>query len=488
MTIELTRLLLLAEPDVFAARQRTREAAAALGFDTNDQVRVATAVSELSRAIVAAAHRAILTIGLADEAALGLVIQVRSEDSFAVEVDLATGMGLGAARRLMDSLTVESENPFAVTMTKIRPGVAGRLAPAEVEDLRDALARLTSASPMDELRAQNLELVRTLEQLTAKQDELVRLNGELEETNQGVMAMYSQLSEELEETNRGVVALYAELDERGAQLRAASTAKSRFLASVSHELRSPLNSVLGLSQLLREPDSEPLTVTQAHHIELIEGSAHELLGLVNDLLDLAKAEAGRLDPRPARVALLDLLAELRATMRPLTPPGVEVRVEIDPVATPPATVETDPTLLAQLLRNLLSNALKYTPHGSVVIRVDRPDESSVRIAVNDTGIGIAPEHHELVFEEFFQVRGRFQAAHKSTGLGLAYSRRVAEALHGRLDLESEVGRGSTFAMSIPIAWPAPDGADDQPILLTSTGRADALALELARTGPEGNRS
>ena len=182
--------------------------------------------------------------------------------------------GLEAGRRLMDSVTVVRDGPAEVIECRRRsrrePG-PGR--PPSSKRCAPAWPDRSSSSPLDELRSQNLELVTTLEQLRAKQEELVRLNHELEETNRGVMAMYSQLSAELEETNRGVVALYAELDERGVQLQHASEAKSRFLASVSHELRGPLNAIRGLARLLqrtglrtRHDDADP------------SGSPHRLLG------------------------------------------------------------------------------------------------------------------------------------------------------------------------------------------------------------------
>src|SRR5262249_37768927 len=145
------------------------------------------------------------------------------------------------------------------------------------------------------------------------------LNNELQETNKGVMALYLQLSNELEETNRGVVALYAELDDKSDQLRAASEAKTRFLANVSHELRAPVTAVIGLIRLLSDPDSDPLTAAQSEQIELIRGSATDLLALVNDLLDLAKAESGRIVPVWSRVDLRALFGQLRGTLKALLP-------------------------------------------------------------------------------------------------------------------------------------------------------------------------
>ena len=180
---------------------------------------------------------------------------------------------------------------------------------------------------------QNQQLIAALDEVRAQRDDLARLNAELEETNRGVMALYHQLSDELEETNRGVVALYAELDERSAQLRAASEAKTRFLANVSHELRAPVTAIIGLGRLLTDSSSDPLTEEQSRQVELIRGSAADLLALVNDLLDLAKAEAGRLEPNWSDVDLKAVFGQLRGTLRPLvTRPDVELVVEEPTVA------------------------------------------------------------------------------------------------------------------------------------------------------------
>ncbi len=212
--------------------------------------------------------------------------------------------------------------------------------------------------------------------MQSQRAELQVLNAELEETNQGVMALYGQLSEELEQTNRGVVALYAELEEKSERLREASEAKNRFWANVSHELRSPLNSIIGLARLLTGPGSE-LTADQRHQVELIIGAGTGLLGLVNDLLDTAKAEAGQLQADPAVVQLPALLGRLRALLRPMTENGpVSLVVDADEA---PAELLTDEIALTAILRNLLSNGLKYTDEGEVTAdRAGRPPVRRVR--------------------------------------------------------------------------------------------------------------
>jgi signal transduction histidine kinase len=259
------------------------------------------------------------------------------------------------------------------------------------------------------------------------------------------MALYHQLSDELEETNRGVVALYAELDEKSVQLRAASEAKSRFLANVSHELRAPVTAIIGLGRLLIDEASDPLTAEQGRQVELIRGSATDLLALVNDLLDLAKAEAGRIEPNPADVDLKAMFGQLRGTLRPLA-----TRPDVDFVVDEPAVprLRTDEVLLARVLRNLLTNALKFTAAGYVTLTV-REVDAGVEFTVTDTGPGIPPELHERIFEEFYQVPGSHALNGKGTGLGLPYARRLIGILGGALRVSSTPGEGSVFTVRLP---------------------------------------
>ena len=278
-----------------------------------------------------------------------------------------------------------------------------------------------------------------------------------------LLALYHQLSAELEETKRGVVALYAELDERSAQLREANEAKTRFLANVGHELRAPVTAILGLVRLLRDPGSDPLTADQREQLALLEGSASDLLGLVNELLDLAKAESGRLEPRWGTVDLPGLFGALRGTMRSIVrspgmvgsgtvrsgPSRAEVEVVVEePDGLPP--LRTDESMLAQVLRNLMTNAIKFTLRGEVRLAARPVGAGRIAFTVSDTGIGIPPAEHERIFEEFYQVPGAAQAHVTGTGLGLPYARRLVALLGGELTLTSAVGEGSAFTVTLPL--------------------------------------
>ncbi len=430
MTKELATLRVLDLAGVFAARRVGRELAAGLGLEHQDQVRVATALSEVSRSAVTLGETAVIAFG-ADETGLVLTVTVNGtlpED------------GITAASRLMDTIT---RNDQVVRMTKRRP----RNATPDIGVVAQRLAAMLPESTLDELRRNNQDLIAALEDATRQKEQLLLLNAELQETNRGVMALYSELSEELEQTNRGVVALYRELDEKSEQLRAASESKNRFWANVSHELRTPLNSIIGLTRLLGDPTGS-LNSEQLYQVELISNTAGTLLTLVNDLLDVAKAESGQLTVNPSQVSLPRLLATLRGLTRPMAE-GRPVEVTIS-AEEAPDTLLTDEMALTAILRNLLSNAIKYTDRGEVRLSV-RTAPGRVELRVSDTGTGIPAGQLERVFEEFYQVPG---AGRGGTGLGLAYARRLATLLDGELTLTSEADQGTTAVLSLPHGTPS----------------------------------
>ncbi|MER6173932.1 ATP-binding protein [Streptosporangium sp. NPDC001681] len=428
---ELIRVDVRDDHDVFAMRRLGREVAESVGLEAQDQIRVATALSEIGRELLEAGIEASVAFRLERDALLVTV-------DFSVETDFRPSDGVTLAGRLVDLIELDPAEG-RISMVKRLP--QGRKPRLSAEEIRAVLAAAAPTTALDELRLQNRELAETLE-------EVLQLNTELQETNQGVLALYNQLSEELEETNRGVVALYAELDEKSAQLRAASDAKNRFWATVSHELRTPLNSIIGLVRLLVGPGGEPLAAEQLHQVNLIGSSAQTLLALVSELLDMAKAEAGRLDPQPAMVDLVALAERLCMTLRP-TSGNDEVALTME-IPQAPLEMMVDEVMLTRILRNLLSNGLKFTERGEVRLEVSIDAATNDLVfTVTDTGIGVPEEHLERVFEEFFQVPGVIQARSRGTGLGLPYARRLAEALGGGLQLASTVGSGTTATLRLP---------------------------------------
>ncbi|KAF1017055.1 MAG: Autoinducer 2 sensor kinase/phosphatase LuxQ [Stenotrophomonas maltophilia] len=258
------------------------------------------------------------------------------------------------------------------------------------------------------------------------------------------------LRAELDETNQGVLALYAELDEQAGQLRQVSELKSRFLSYMSHEFRTPLGSILSMTRLLEDGMDGPLNEEQLRQVRFVTASATELREMVDDLLDLAKIEAGRITISPGWFDLMDLFAALRGMFRPLVEScqRVDLVFEDPPPSLP--LLYTDDKKLAQILRNYISNALKFTPEGRVVVSAQPEGNGEIRFTVRDTGIGIAPDLLPTLFEDFVQVDSPLQKRLHGTGLGLSLCRRFTALLGGRVDAESRPGHGSSFHVVLPL--------------------------------------
>jgi len=257
------------------------------------------------------------------------------------------------------------------------------------------------------------------------------------------------LREELDETNQGVLALYAELDIQAEELRQASDLKSRFLSYMSHEFRTPLGSILSINSLLADELDGPLSPEQHKQVAFVSTAARELSDMVDDLLDLAKIEAGRISISPAWFDMFDLFSALRGMFRPIVDASAVDLIFAEPVGLP--RLYTDDKKLAQILRNFISNSLKFTTRGEVRVSARLEGADKVRFAVSDTGIGIAPELHGALFEDFSQVDSPLQKRLRGTGLGLSLCKRFAALLGGEVGLESTPGVGSTFFVIIPLA-------------------------------------
>lgn len=261
----------------------------------------------------------------------------------------------------------------------------------------------------------------------------------------------SALNQELAETNQGVVALYAELDDKAEQLRQASDLKSRFLSYMSHEFRTPLGSIASMTRILLDEMDGKLTGEQRRQVNFVQGSAIELTEMVNDLLDLARVEAGRITISPAWFEMVDLFAALRGMFRPI------VQVEtVDLIFEEPKDIPrlyTDHKKLSQILRNFISNALKFTPKGRVRVSATRVSHERVAFAVADTGIGIPKHLQSALFNDFVQIDSPIQKRFRGTGLGLSLSKKLANLLGGDVKVESEERMGSTFSLIIPVRLP-----------------------------------
>ncbi len=467
-------LALKYEDDVVAARQRARQVTRLLEFDERDQTRIGTAVSEVARQVLQSAKGGdvqfllegetspqVLQVCIAERAAVPGKRANRSktpEPNHARELDRTDAVV--AAHRLMDQCRVEwQEGRRSVRLTRILPRRAPVFSPAQLKTLSEQLHDQPPQSPWDEVKQQNQELLRALEELRLRQEELVRVN------------------QELEDTNRGVVALYAELDEKAEHLRRADDMKSRFLSNTSHEFRTPLNSILGISRLLLDRTDGDLTDEQDKQVHYIRKSAEELLETVNDLLDLAKIEAGKIDIIPSEFEVATLFSALRGMLKPLLVSNAVSLVFSDASGLP--TLYTDERKVSQILRNFISNALKFTERGTVeVSAASTPDGQAVEFTVTDTGIGITEEDQAIIFEEFTQVDHPLQRGVKGTGLGLPLCRHLAMLLGGSVRVSSRVAQGSIFTATIPIRYAGTEEAGGSvEELLVDSERVPLLIVE-----------
>ena len=294
-----------------------------------------------------------------------------------------------------------------------------------------------------------------LDHMQASMDEVVDLNREIARGKHEIARVAEQLTranQELQDSNRGVLSLHKELEDRAEALSHSTEIKSRVVSSVSHEFRTPLHSILGLTQLLLDNSDGALNEEQSKQVRFIRASAEELIALVNDLLDLSKIEAGKISLRIAKFSAQDFMAALRGALRPLQPTDRAVDLVFDDPA-PDFELETDRPKLAQVARNLVSNALKFTLSGRVAVKLHCADDGRAILTVTDTGVGIPSEDVDRIFEEFTQLDHPLQARSKGTGLGLPIVRRLADLLCGEVTVESTVGEGSSFTVTVPRVHP-----------------------------------
>ncbi len=444
MSEPILHIVLRTERDVVQARQRARDLAALLGFDNQDQIRLATATSEIARNAFRYARNGSVQffIQLEPPQQVEVLISDSGPGIKNLETILEgryrseTGMGMGilGTKRLMDDFELLSDSDGTRARLRKRiPRYARPLSARGLLEIAEQLRQRESEGPYDEIERQNQELLKTLQELRARQEELTLLN------------------RELEDTNRGVVALYAELDERADYLRRASDLKTKFLSNVSHEFRTPLNSIISLARMLMDKMDGDLTREQEKQVQYIESSARDLQEMVNDLLDLAKVEAGKIRIRTKVFEVQDLFSALKGMLKPLLADNTAVELNFDE-PTGIAPLRTDEGKVSQIVRNLISNALKFTPDGRVTVCAKPAPNNRVIFEVADTGIGIPPEYHETIFQEFSQVENPLQERHRGTGLGLPLCRNLALLLGGRLWLESELGKGSKFFVEIPMVY------------------------------------
>ncbi|MES2741958.1 MAG: sensor histidine kinase [Pseudomonadota bacterium] len=441
------------DQDVVSVRQRARQISALLGFGVQDQVRIATAVSEVARCVRDETYGGRVVFALDAGPQAGLSVTIRDHGGRAGSPRIGKDAGaapggagdsgraahldtaIATARRLMDHCSLERDPERGLTVAMFKTVPATQL----IDSTRlDRLGAQLAASPVQntysEMQLQNRELASALAELHERQDDLLAL------------------TRELEDTNRGVVALYAEIEEKAERLRMADQMKSRFLSNTSHELRTPLSSIRALAKLLLDRMDGDLSVEQERQVRFIADAATDLSELVNDLLDLAKIEAGKVELQLLPCHVSNLFSALKGMLRPLVQhAGVELQFA-EPV--PDQILVSDEAKVAQILRNFIANALKFTETGHVrVALADSGEAGLIRFEVSDTGIGISDDNLQLIFEEFSQIEHPLQRQAKGTGLGLPLCRRLATLLGGEVGVHSAINVGSTFFLTLPRRHP-----------------------------------
>ncbi|MFE3034780.1 HAMP domain-containing protein, partial [Streptomyces canus] len=379
-------------------------------------------------------------------------------------VTISSGLGHAVPTALVVLPIVVEEQVLGVIelasvsrFTQIHQDFLAQLMPTIGVNLNTIVANVRTDELLDESQRLTAELQARSEELQVQQDELQRSNAELEEK----ASLLASQNRDIEAKNLQIEQARQELETRAQQLSLASKYKSEFLANMSHELRTPLNSLLILAQLLAQNPSRNLTPKQVEYAGIIHSAGSDLLQLINDILDLSKVEAGKMDVAPERVPLRQLLEYVEATFRPMTTQkSLEFTVATAPGT--PADLLTDDSRLRQILRNLLSNAVKFTEQGGVELRIEPAADrevppgvhrggSIVAFRVKDTGIGIPQQQLETIFGAFQQADGTTSRKYGGTGLGLSITREIAHLLGGAVTVDSTPGQGSTFTLYLPVA-------------------------------------
>jgi signal transduction histidine kinase len=439
----ITSVSIVQEVDVVTCRQSAKQIAAWLGLSPLEQIRFATSVSELARNIYQYAGEGVFHFDLvanAKGALSGLCFAAEDKGGGIVEIERIldgsyvspTGMGIGlrGAQRLMDQFDIQtSSSGTRISACKAIHPPRPFPGEARIQEIRRQLQNEGVADPYVELQVRGAELLLTTAELQSKQQEL-------EATNQ-----------ELENTNKGVVALYSELEKASQEVKEASESKSRFFSNMTHEFRTPINIIENISKLLLKGSDGVLNPEQYKQVRFISAAAAELSELVNELLDLAEAEAGRMEVFPTRFGLGEFMEQLRQFTGALSMRYPALTWEVAEIARD-VVVETDRSRLFQIMRNLITNAFKYTPQGRVSVRVFQPDEQSLEFLVEDTGVGICEDNQSRIFEEFLRIRTPGLTHVQGNGLGLPLAQRLATLLKGEITLASTPGEGSRFVVQI----------------------------------------
>jgi CheY-like chemotaxis protein/CHASE3 domain sensor protein len=370
----------------------------------------------------------------------------------------------GTVNAVLELGFVRGVNSDTITLLEqVSPSIAVAVRSAnyrvELQKLLDETQRKSEELQVqgEELRVSNEELEEQGRALKESQARLEQQQVELEQTNSQLEEQAQQLETQRDDLER----VNASVQLKARELEQASQYKSNFLANMSHELRTPLNSSLILAKLLADNPQDNLTEEQVKYAQTIQSSGNDLLNLINDILDLSKIEAGHLEIRPEPVSLNRLTSGLRQLFQPI---AREKKLTFDIQIAPrcPESIATDPQRLEQVLKNLLSNAFKFTETGGVEFAIKRAGDDKIALSVIDSGIGISDEQQRNVFEAFHQADGTISRKYGGTGLGLSISRELARLLGGTIELKSREGQGSTFTLIVPELYNPATVAPRQP--------------------------
>lgn len=427
------------EADTIKVRDRVRRLAREMGFDQTTQIKITTAVSEITRNIYEYAGAGAISLALAERGEdMGLRVTARDDGPGIDDATLRSimrgsyrsisgmGVGLSGTRKLMDEFDIQTapQQGTRVSVIKWLPRTATDNIKERLDGLREFLGDEMNDPVVAEVQRQNRDLVAVLGELEEQREELEQVNQQLQENNR-------------------------ELNEANAKLRELAEMKEEFLALTTHDLRSPLTVISGVINFFTSGRLGELSPEQKNMVSMMERNTQSLIELVNDLLDASKLESGTMRLDVAVIDLGGVVGELCETMEPLArEKGLTLEEQL-PKDLPP--VEADRAKLRRILVNLLSNAVKFTNRGGRVSINAELRDGRVLVSVSDTGVGIAQEDVDRLFDKYEQARSRATRGEKGTGLGLYITRQLVELHGGRIEVKSELGRGSTFAFSLPVA-------------------------------------
>ncbi len=458
--ISLLKMVIRFEPDIVTSRQKTKLIARELGFDSQDQIRLATAVSELTRNVFQYARTGTIEFFFSYELPqfFYIVISDSGPGISAIDKILAgtysseSGMGVGlmGAKKLMDYFDVQTSAQTGTTIT-IGKKLRYIISTDKIENLKPGISELISIAPTNSFEAlqnQNRDLSSALDEVRIAKENLSKLNLELAETNQAMVKLYTELDGRalaLQMANEALIQATEQAD-------LANQAKSQFLSNMSHEIRTPLGIIQGFSELAMDPD---LTSKERQgFLATIRRNSKNLTQLIGQILDLSKVEAGLVELEITYFSMRDLVAEVISSF--------ELQARKKTIALKfvfedhcPTFLTSDLMRLRQILINVIGNALKFTSHGEIVLTVNEVPNSNhqdsvlIQFLIRDTGIGLSAENQARLFQPFVQADSSTTRKYGGTGLGLSLSKKLAQALGGDLALvASSPGAGSTFSVTI----------------------------------------